>query len=477
MTAQERVNCYVDVSGQGDRSLVTLYGMPGVEEFADFGDTPIRGLESLGSYLYVVHRDNFHQLRNDGISADKGDLETSEGRAIFANNNDYLMFVDGAVGYTYLPSSDTFAKITDIDFPANPTSCWFDNGYFGVSQRDSEQFDESSLDDPTSWPGELDLAYSDPDELVRGFAHSGLLVLLGEKSLEYWGFTGQADFPYSRVLASQYGWGLAARHSVAASESWAFALLQRREGGLGVCRLTGAEPELVSPPDHVALLDAYDREFRVDDAVGTSFSMAGHPMYQIHFPTVGVTWLYDAATGAWGNRKTYGLNHYLGVGGVWHNGALFWGDHANGKIWKQSMPTLLANNKLDWSNVVWIDGQDENGNDREVELELTGEHLHTAGNRRFTVDSLEIHIESGLGTETGQGSDPKVMLQMSKDGGHSWGTERLASVGKIGEYKRRLRWVRPTGQARDVVFRLRWTDPTYNRVITDEAVKIREARS
>ena len=59
---------------------------------------------------------------------------------------------------------------------------------------------------------------------------------------------------------------------------------------------------------------------------------------------------------------------------------------------------------------------------------------------------------------SGQGDDPQVMLQMSNDGGHSYGSENWRGAGKLGEYKKRLIWNR-LGASRDRVFRIKVTDP------------------
>jgi Neuraminidase (sialidase) len=50
-------------------------------------------------------------------------------------------------------------------------------------------------------------------------------------------------------------------------------------------------------------------------------------------------------------------------------------------------------------------------------------------------------------------SQPQVMLEISNDGGKTWGNPLLASMGAVGEYKARARWQR-LGYSRDRVFRV-----------------------
>jgi hypothetical protein len=60
---------------------------------------------------------------------------------------------------------------------------------------------------------------------------------------------------------------------------------------------------------------------------------------------------------------------------------------------------------------------------------------------------------------TPQGADPQIMLDWSDDGARTWSQLKLwRSMGKIGEYLKRLRWLK-MGQARQRVLRLRITDP------------------
>jgi hypothetical protein len=53
---------------------------------------------------------------------------------------------------------------------------------------------------------------------------------------------------------------------------------------------------------------------------------------------------------------------------------------------------------------------------------------------------------------------PAAGLSLSKDGGKTWGAESIRSMGKVGEYRKRLLW-RSLGRCKDRVFRLRISSP------------------
>jgi hypothetical protein len=59
-------------------------------------------------------------------------------------------------------------------------------------------------------------------------------------------------------------------------------------------------------------------------------------------------------------------------------------------------------------------------------------------NKRMTLHYLELLMQVGMGLTSGQGSDPQVMISVSRDYGKTWGPERWYSAGKKGEYDRRV---------------------------------------
>ncbi len=63
------------------------------------------------------------------------------------------------------------------------------------------------------------------------------------------------------------------------------------------------------------------------------------------------------------------------------------------------------------------------------------------------------------------GADPQIRLDWSDDGGRTWSLlKKWRSMGKIGEYRKRLRWLK-MGQARQRILRLEVTDPVRRNLI------------
>lgn len=84
---------------------------------------------------------------------------------------------------------------------------------------------------------------------------------------------------------------------------------------------------------------------------------------------------------------------------------------------------------------------------------------------RIFLDRFEMDVQAGVGATSGQGSDPVWMLSWSKDGGMTWSTlQKWRSMGKRGEYRKRLRWLH-MGQSRQWVLRLTSTDPVRRQII------------
>ena len=425
VTAQKRINCYLEAQPGDDRSRVAIYGTPGLVLVTSFGDTPIRGIYQKDDFLYVVHRGTLYSVNNAAVKAVLGTIGTTTGKVYMADNGRELILTDGLAGYVYNFTTAVFSQITAVGYPDLATVTWLD-GYFIGNEPNTQRFYVSGINNGLNWDA-LDFASaeSNPDNLVLTISDNSNLYLFGSVSTEFWSNTGDLDFPFSRISGGAIEWGCAAVNSVTKYDNSLAFLAKNRMGQVIVARMVGYLPQRISTPELEYIINNYSA---VSDAVAFSYMLGGHPMLQISFPTGGQTWLYDGLTNCWSElQDTNGMRHRAELGLNYLDKTIVT-DYENGNLYR-----------LDPD--VYTDNGDP------IYLELISRHI-AKDDKRITIDKLQLDIEAGVGLSTGQGENPQIMLSVSKDGGHTYGTEQWCSMGRIGAYQARAIW-RRLGQARD----------------------------
>lgn len=435
VTAQTRKNVYLDLQPEGEKTRVTAHPTPGLENFADLGATPVRGMHTFNDNIYVVHRGIFYAVNNAGVAINKGTLDTTEGRCSIDDNGVEIIVVDGQFGYIYTLATESFDKIVDGDFSTTPQTVAFNGGYFLITERDTGQFKICGLYDGAAW-NSLDFATAESasDYLVRVEEDSGNIVLFGNATTEFWMNVGDLDFPYKRIAGTDMQWGLAARWSVSKFNNSLMFLGRSRQGEVKVMFLNGYEPVSVSTSDLEKIFNTHP----VANAKSFSYMVDGHSMYQINLPTLNRSFLYDGTSEAWSEVNHIGNGRHLGDIGVSFIDNNYVSSYTDGKIYRLKPG-------------VYTDAGST------IIREITGRHFEK-GMDYFVVERFILDIQSGVGLATGQGDDPHVMMQYSTDNGHSWSEELLSSFGKAGEYDRYCEWWR-LGRGKDFVVRVRISDP------------------
>jgi hypothetical protein len=435
VTSQTRKNMYLDMQPAGqDKIRVSAHPTPGLDSFLDFGETPVRGIYEKDNLLYIVHRNTLWEANNAGTTTNRGTLDTSSGRVSIIDNGTEINIVDGEFGYIYTIATTTLTKITDGDYSTSPQTTTFNDGYFIYSQSMSGQFAISSLYAGLTYSAtDFATAESNPDNLVRVEEDSGNIVLFGEDTTEFWANTGELDFPYSRIAGTDMEWGLAARWSVAKFKNSLMFLGKSREGEVRVIHLNGYNPVPVSHSD----LESIFNSAATSNASAFSYMVNGHSMYQITFPNVGRTFVYDATSEVWHEMTSGGGRHRAEMGVNFIDTKVVT-DYENGKVYRFNKDTRTDNGTT-------------------IIREITGRHYETDMDD-FTVKQFHLDAEIGVGLETGQGSDPQVMMQYSTDGGHKWSEELWTTLGKIGEFAARAEWWQ-LGKGRNFTIRVRVSDP------------------
>ena len=443
------VNLFPEVIPEGGKNAGFLNRCPGLKFQQTIGTGPIRALwahQTNGSDFYVVSGTEFYKVTGLTATPTKVGDVTGTGPVSIADNGTQIFLACNPDGYIYNEVTNVFAKITDPDFTGAVTVAYLD-GYFVYNEPDSQKVWVTQLLDGTSVdPLDFASAEGSPDGLVAINVDHREAWLFGTDSIEVWYDAGLADFPLTRIQGAFNEIGCVAAFSVAKLDNGLFWLGTDARGQGIVYRANGYTGVRVSTH---AVEYAIAQYGNISDAVAYTYQQEGHAFYVLTFPTADATWVYDVATQAWHERA--GWNTSTGTFTRHRSncqcnfgGNTVVGDYQNGNIYTLDLGTYADNDDIQ----KWL---------RSWRALPTG----TNNLKRTAQHSLQLDCESGTGLNTGQGSDPEIMLRWSDDGGHTWSNEHLSKMGKIGQYYRRVFWRRlgMTLKLRDRIYEISQTDP------------------
>lgn len=446
LSAQRLVNCFLEAQPQGAKSQVPLFGHPGLSNFVVVQDTPfnvgVRGMWNFRGVLYAVIGQELYRINSSGGYKKIGDGISGTSPVSMADNGTQLVIVNGTEGYL-VDSSDVFQQIVDPNFYSANTVLFFDD-YFVYDHRGTNQFFLSALGDGLSYNG-LDFASAEaqPGFLTTIAQNMQLLFLFAQNHIEMWYDAGLASFPFQRYAGGVIERGCISPRSVVLQDDALFFLGADKV----FYRLQGNVPIRISTH---AIEHAFQSYGDITDAFSFTYTFEGHKFVVLTFPSVPHTWVYDISTKLWHERESMtssevSIGRWRGNCAVEIYGKVLIGDYNSSVI-----------GYLDWGN------KTEYGNT--IQMMATSSTLHQDRLPIF-IGRLELDMQVGTSDGTGQGADPKVYLQWSKDGAQTWSKIQPArSLGKIGEYLTRIRWLN-IGRAYQFVFRIIITDPVLRVLI------------
>lgn len=445
ITAQSRVNCYVIPRKEMDRTAFALMGRPGLTSFINtLGGNPSRGMWAVNTLstplLFTVHAGTLYSINNAGVVSNIGVIGSISGDVSMADDGTYLVLVDGQNGYVYnMVTPAGLNVIVDGNFTTTPRDVSWQDNYFIVTSETDRQFQFSQISpgvDPSVWPANsIGFTGAGSGSLQRGKPNNNILHLFGPSYTEFWQNAGTADLPFLVIPGSAQSFGLGAPWSLSSFDNSLVGVFQNEEGARNVSRMNGFGLRKLSDQDIDQILSRYST---VADAQGFAFMNDGHPMYLANFPTADDSWMYDGLANAWSEIQATDGTRYWGQKFAHFVDRLLVSDYRNGNIY-QLDPTVYT----------------DNGS--MIPIEVTSKHIWE-DDKFIGIHQIQIDMESATGTISGQGVNPVVDLQVSKDGGASFYSVGYSSVGQIGEYTTRTIW-RTLGAARDWVLRVRMTDP------------------
>lgn len=439
---QRSVNLFPSPTGDKAIGAIQLH-TPGLKELVDLSGDAVRAIMPFEEKLYVIVDQTVYSLT---LSADKesatsttvGTLTNSTGRISWSRNPTQIMIVDGSsTGYIITTSTDSIAAIADADFTGGDTVNFIDSYFVYNTPNAATMFATSSNDGSTVDALDVATAESSPDKLKAVISHKGEIWAVGDKTTEVWyNAANPVGFPFSPRDGAVIDQGTSAAHSLIRADNTLLWLDDRRF----IVQAEGYNVKVVSTNAISAEFQTYET---VSDAFAFSFEDRGHFFYQITFPTEKKTWAYDLTTGMW-HEKSFkdpesdtDTRHMANCFGMFDDLDLV-GAFNSGKIYKMSRDYL------------------DDAGDPIFRTRTTAHSTQEL--KQISFNSLELHAETGKGKVTGAGSDPQIMLRYSHDGGYTWSHSIARSLGKLGEYGKRVRWNR-LGSGREWIFEFTCADP------------------
>jgi len=441
------VNLFPELVPEGGKEPAFLSRCPGLRRIATIGSGPIRGLWQTKGIMYVVSGNTFYRVETYGRTRYRGVIigtVTGSGPVSMSDNGTQIFIACNPDGFIYNTVTEVFAQITDPDFPGAVTVGYLD-GYFVFNEPNSPRVWVTALLDGLSVdPLDFASAEGDPDGLVSLIIDHREAWLFGTNSIEVWYDAGLPDFPLQRIQGAFNEIGCAAPYSVAKLDNGVFWLGSDARGRGIVYRANGYTGQRISTHAVEWQIQQYGN---LSDAIGYTYQQDGHAFYVLIFPTAQTTWVYDVATQAWHERAGWSNGEFVRHRSncqVVYNDEVIVGDFENGNLYAYDLDDYTDNGDVQ----KWL---------RSWRALGTGQN----NLKRSTQHTLQIDCEAGVGTNTGQGSNPQMMLRWSDDGGHTWSNERWVSMGKIGEYFTRaiFRRLGMTLKLRDRVYEVSGTDP------------------
>lgn len=297
-------------------------------------------------------------------------------------------------------------------------------------------------------------AESSSDKCVAIYSVGALLTLYGPTSIEFWQRGDSESFQtWQRVSYTiNKEQGLEAPYSLASVNHTQFCIGTGKSTSRCILAINGTDVQKISP---LWLDKILNDQVQVTDVVGWTYSLNNHSFYLFSIGTE--CYVYDVASQEWHIRSS--RNFY------------------NGKI-KNYMPRFAAW----WKNMIVV-GSSENGNLMRLDPEYFYEDFNatdklpllrirqtpviTTDLKPFVI--YELSLECNVGALETYGNPGKCLLQVSNDGGYTYGNIIETSVGKKGEYFTRCRWLN-LGMTRNCVLKVTYNEPT-DFVINDASIR------
>lgn len=442
------MNMYVEqMESPGAKAKMILCPTPGVERFTPTPTPQVGGkclFTNFDGRMFGVTGGRLYEYFEDGSFTERGTVAQDANPVYIVSNGnsgDQLAMVAGGNVYCYDLNTNTLT----LELSGNYTHIGVLYGYFVALDASIGRVRVSDVNDGTVWdPLQFFERSIGADPFVSMCVSTqGFIYVFGFQSGEVWYNANAGTMPFAPHPSGLDFPGIAANFSaVQANQSIAW-LSTNKDGGYQVMAARGFRPEAIS---NRAEEYAYSQMVDPSDAVGQTYRSRGHVFLALTFFMDKQSRYYDFTTGLWHQRGTWDAanNVYLAWRPVYHCFAFkkhLMADYLSGYVYEMNDTYTSDVNGL-------------------VLRRIRRAPALASQNRLISYGKFELYVQpgNGDGDPTSQGFNPQVVMQISNDGGRTFGSERRCGSGKQGEYKKRVFWDM-NGQSRNRVFQIVVSDP------------------
>lgn len=437
-------NWYPEITIPG-RNKAVLLPWPGNKTFGTSPKTTDRGLHVFLDTLYQVSGDTLYSIDSSGTYTAIGAI-AGNGRCIFSNStvgvlNEMVITTDT---YVYVYDGTTLSYQSSIQASAATylnSKTVYDAGsnVFKVTGASGATDIQSS-----------GVAESSSDLLLRPYAFGQFVYMCGSETIEPFYDDGVSDPPFVRMSGGIMQKGVQSIHSIANTDQFLYLL----GDDFNVYQISQTSYTPVSPPAIVSQIS------QLDTANATAFTITldGQDFYVLNFGVNELTYVYSEQTREWFNLSSGVKNgRFRASSYVYVYGKHIAADYSTGNTFEIDFDTYS-----DLGNTF----------QRSRQLPQFNSSLMGTPGKRLLMDKAKFILQTGVGLASGQGLEPKIMVQYSKDGGATWSTERWLKMGRMGQYfiKSEL-WEMVSFY--DITFKLTVSDPVFSS-LHDASIDIQE---
>ncbi len=438
--AESTMNWYPEtMESQGAKSAMTLYPTPGLSAFGAGLGNPIGQLLSVNGRLFGVETQsgaaNFYEFNSSGTIARS--FSMAAGATSLVAGNFYVFAVGNGHAYAFKLANNTFTEVTSSLAQSNPTLGFFIDGYYGVIFGNSNEFQISSLEDPTTWNG-VDVAQVSvfPENLVGCLVDHRVLWLWGSQHAQAYYNSGDPTFPLNVIPGGFIEQGLDSPTCPVRMDNSVFWIGSDERGAGIAWRANGYTPVRVS--NHAIENKWKSYPAGVTDSIGWTYQDKGHTFWVLYFPSGNATWVYDAATNLWHQRGHWNGTSQDAHWGISH--AYCFGQHLIGSRASTNIYSMSTGYNDDAGTTIV----------RERVAPIVSTELEYMFHRQVTVDVQPNTANAG-------DNNANISIYWSDDGGTTWVGPKTVFAGNATSTVQRC-VLRRLGRSRQRIYKINVSD-------------------